>query len=258
MSPPTLAGPIHRPARVRLARGFCSAVVRALFRVRVEGREHLASGPAIYCFNHLNWTDPIVLIATLPGTPKYALFGPKEADMTVGARNRLISWVGFGIPFQPEKTDLLEIARRCCHLLGDGWVIVIAGEGRIHRGESELLPLADGPAYFALRAGVPIVPVAINGTSWLGFRRTIRVRVGEGLHVEGRPNRAAVASLTARTEAALRALVADFPDPPEPGRFGRWLTEVFNDWPEGARPGLGEGDAAAAARRVSEAGTDPG
>ena len=22
---------------------------------------------------------------------------------------------------------------------------------------------------------------------------------------------------------------------PEPGRFGRWLTEAFNDWPEGSR-----------------------
>ena len=38
-------------------------------------------------------------------------------------------------------------------------------------------------------------------------------------------------------------MVADFPDPPPPGRFGRWLTELFNDWPEGARPALGEGDA---------------
>ena len=31
---------------------------------------------------------------------------------------------------------------------------------------------------------------------------------------------------------------AEAPFPPEvaePGRFGRWLTEVFNDWPEGSR-----------------------
>ncbi len=247
MSDPTLAGPVDRPARMRLARAFCGSVVRALFGLRIEGREHLATGPAIYCFNHLNWTDPIVLIAALPGKPRYVLFGPKEADMTTGARNRLIAWVGFGIPYQPAKTDLLETTRRCCRVLDDGWVIVIAGEGRIHRGERELLPLADGPAYFALRAGVPIVPVAINGTSWLGFRRTIRIRVGEPIAAVGRPTKPAVAALTARTADALRGLVADFPDPAEPGRFGRWLTELFNDWPEGSRPALGEGDAAALA-----------
>jgi hypothetical protein len=43
-------------------------------------------------------------------------------------------------------------------------------------------------------------------------------------------------------------MVADFPDQTEPGPIGRWLTELFNDWPEGARPELGEGDAAAHAR----------
>ena len=65
-----------------------------------------------------------------------------------------------------------------------------------------------------------------------------------------------MADLTGRTAAALRAMVADFPDPAEPGPFGRWLTELFNDWPEGARPALGEGDAAALdprARRMPEA-----
>ncbi len=258
MTEPTVTGPIHRPARVRFARGFCATAIRALFRLRIEGREHLAKGPAIYCFNHLNWTDPIVLIAALPGVPKYALFGPREADMTKGARNRLISWVGFGIPFQPAKTDLLEMTRRTCRVIEDGWIVVISGEGRIHRGERELMPLADGPAYFSLRAHVPIVPVAINGTSWLGFRRIIRVRVGESLTGEGRPTKEAVATLTGRTADALRALVADFPDPAEPGRFGRWLTELFNDWPEGARPALGEGDAAILARAGAGAGAQPG
>jgi 1-acyl-sn-glycerol-3-phosphate acyltransferase len=200
----------------------------------------------MYCANHLNWTDPLILLSVLPATPKLAMFGPKEADMTKGGRNRLIVWAGFGIPYRPEKTDLLETTRRVQRVLRDGWVIVIFGEGRIHRGERELLPLAEGTAFFALRSGVPIVPIAINGTSWLGFRRTIRIRVGEAiLPTAGeRASRAAVASVTSRTEDALLGLVADFPDRPRPGPFGRWLTELFNDWPEGRRPALGRGDAA--------------
>jgi 1-acyl-sn-glycerol-3-phosphate acyltransferase len=250
---PIAAGPVYRPARVRLVRGFCSLAVRALFRLRIEDRERFATGPALYCFNHLNWTDPLVLLAALPAVPKYAMFGPKEEDMTKGARNRLISWAGFGIPYRPAKTDMLDTTRRVTRILDDGWVIVIAGEGRIHRGERELMPLADGTAYFALRAGVPIIPLAINGTSWLGVRRTIRIRVGEALVPEGRPTKEAVEALTLRTAEALRAMVADFPDPPEPGPFGRWITEVFNDWPEGARPALGDGDAASLERAQARA-----
>ncbi len=234
-----------------LTRAFCYTVVRSLFRLRIEGRDRFAQGPALYCFNHLNWTDPFVLVASLPGRPRYALFGPKEEDMAVGGRNRLISWTGMAIPYRPAKDDLIETTRRVTGLLADGWVIGVAGEGRIHRGERELLPLAEGTAYFALRAGVPIIPIALNGTSWLGLRRAIRVRVGQPIHGTGRPTREAVRTMTDATAAALRALVADFPDPPEPGRFGRWLTEAFNDWPEGARPELGAGDAAALERAAS-------
>ncbi|HEU0244017.1 MAG TPA: lysophospholipid acyltransferase family protein [Candidatus Limnocylindrales bacterium] len=256
MAQPLTAGPVRRPLRFGIVRLLLGIAVRLLFRVRVEGREHLASGPAIYCCTHMSWADPLIMLAVLPTKPRLAMFGPKEADMRVGGRNRLIVWAGFAIPYRPEKTDLLETARRVQRVLEDGWVIFIFGEGRIHRGERELLPLADGTAFFALRGHVPIVPMALNGTSWLGFRRTIRVRVGEPIPAEGRATKESIAALTARTEEALLALVADFPDRPAPGRFGRWLTELFNDWPEGARPALGEGDAAGtdlASRRAREA-----
>lgn len=257
MAPPLTSGPVHRPFRFGLVRLFMRIVVHALFRVRVEGREHLPAGAAIYCANHVNWTDPLIMLAVLPPTPKLAMFGPKEADMTKGGRNRLIVWAGFGVPYRPEKTDLLETARRVKAVLEDGWALFIFGEGRIHRGERELLPLADGTAFFALRAGVPIIPIAINGTSWLGFRRTIRIRIGAPIRGEaGRATRDGIAALTARTEAALLEMVSDFPDREVPGPFGRWLTELFNDWPEGARPAAGEGDAAgtdlASRRALSE------
>jgi len=255
MAQPLLPAPVYRSFRVRLLRLACRVVIGGLLRIRVDGPERFADGPAIYCFNHPNWVDPMVLIAALPLRPHYAMFGPKEADMRVGARNRLIAWAGFGIPYRPAKTDLVATTRRVGRVLDDGWVIVIAGEGRIHRGERELLPLAAGTAYFALRSGVPIIPLAINGTSWWAFRRGVRVRVGEPIVGGSRTTSEAVDALTARTADALRAMTADFPDPPPPGRLFRRLTELFNDWPEGARPELGSGDAAV---RSDEADGTPG
>jgi 1-acyl-sn-glycerol-3-phosphate acyltransferase len=249
---PLLPEPVYRPFRVRLLRTACRVVLGGLLRIRVEQQGRWAAGPAIYCFNHLNWTDPLVLLAVLPLRPHYAMFGPKEADMTVGARNRLMAWAGFGIPYRPEKTDLLPTTRRVGRVLERGWVIVIAGEGRIHRGEHELTPLADGTAFFALRSQVPVIPIAINGTSWLAFRRGVRVRVGTPIPPAERATREAVDALTRAVEAALLAMTADFPDPPPPGRRFRRLTEWFNDWPEGSRPELGEGDGAAYLRSLAD------
>jgi 1-acyl-sn-glycerol-3-phosphate acyltransferase len=242
-----MAGPVYRPVRIRLARLVAAVLVRCLARVRFEGADLLPAGPAIYVSNHLNWADPLVLLAVLPARPKVAMFGPKEEDMRSGGRNRLMVWTGFSIPYRPEKSDMIDTTRRVQRVLEGGWAIVIMGEGRIHRGERELLPLADGCAYFALRGGVPVVPIAINGTSWLGIGRRVRVRVAAPIPAEGRANREAVDALTARTADALRSLVSDFPDPAPPGRFGRWLTELFNEWPEGTRPELGAGDGAATA-----------
>ena len=155
--------------------------------------------------------------------------------MGVGGRNRLMDWTGTTIPYKPGKNDLLEATRKVGAVIGAGGIVAIAGEGRIGAVESAVLPLNDGPAYFALRSKVPLVPIAINGTSWLRFGGRVRVRVGEPIVGTGRPDRAGVAAMTAAAQASLEALVADAPEPARSGRSGAWLRERFNDWPEGSR-----------------------
>jgi len=231
--------PLEAPQRTInywFSRLAAAVVVRAWVRLRVEGRERLPPGSAVYCFSHLSWADPIVLMAALPFRPRLAFFGPRETDMGAGRRNRIMAWSGTTLPYKPDNDDLLAVTRRVRDVFASGGAVAIAGEGRIHARESELLPLNEGAAYFALRSGVPIVPIGINGTSWLRFGGRVRIRIGEPIAASGRPTRVAVAALTQRTWTALHELVADHPEVRKPGPFGRWLTEAFNEWPEGARP----------------------
>jgi 1-acyl-sn-glycerol-3-phosphate acyltransferase len=217
---------------------FLWIATRIVLRVRLEGRDRILAGPAMYCFNHMSWIDPIVLMAAFPLRSRLYFYGPKEVDMRVGGRNRLMWWSGISVPFRPTKDDIVTSVRRSEAIFRSGGMLAIAGEGRIHVHEGDLMPLQEGAAYLALRAGVPIVPVALTGTSLLGFRRTVTVRVGEAIETGPRPSRAAILHYSARTWHAIKAMVAADQDQPVPGRFGRWLSDVFNDWGPGGRAGL--------------------
>jgi 1-acyl-sn-glycerol-3-phosphate acyltransferase len=239
--------PWRRTVRYWVSRIVVSILTRCYLRVRRIDGATLPAGPAIYCFNHMSWADPFVLMALLPYRPRLWFFGPKEEDMAVGGRNRVMTWTGAAIPYKPGKNDLLEATRRVGAVIASGGVVAIAGEGRIHGRENEILPISEGAAFFAMRSGVPLIPVAIHGTSWLRFGGRVTVEVGDAVPLAGRPNRASLAEATERLTAALAGMVADSPAVQKPGRVGRWLTERFNEWPEGSR------EAALAASAASEA-----
>jgi 1-acyl-sn-glycerol-3-phosphate acyltransferase len=211
--------------------------MRTWFHIELEGRDRIVDGPVMYCFNHLSWMDPIVLLATFPSKPRLYFYGPKEEDLRKGGRNRFMWWTGVPVPFSPLKDDLITSVRWAQAVFDTGGALAISGEGSIHVHEGDLLPFQEGVAYLALRGGVPIVPVAITGTSWAHFRGRVRVRIGEPIETGERPTRQAIASYTARTWHALRAMIDADPDLPVPGRVGRWFTDLFNDWGEGGRAG---------------------
>jgi len=224
--------PWRRSVRYHVARLAMRGLVGAYLRVRVTGREHLPAGPCVLCFNHLSWADPFVLYAIWPRHPRLYLYGPKEADLRVGRRNRLIGWLGTAVPFAPGKRNLLASARRAVEVLHAGHVLAIAGEGRLSEDEGVVLPIHVGVAFFAIRAVVPIVPVGLTGTRWLRFGGRVGVRFGQPLETVGlKADQATLRTLSEVVRAALEALVAPPRQTAPAGPFGRWLTDAFADRP---------------------------
>lgn len=209
-------------------------LLRGYLRVRLEGTEWIpAETTYLLNFSHPNWIDPFLLVAFWPDRRRRLLiFGPKEEDMRVGWRNRVIRWGALGVPFKPSRSDLIDTTRRATGVLREGYILSVAGEGRLSDREGAIVPLQDGPAFFALRAGTPILPLAIIGTRWLRFGKRITMRIGEPLQLAGRrADRPGVASLTAELQAAMEKLLDGVTEDSPPGPFGRWLTDAFNERP---------------------------
>jgi 1-acyl-sn-glycerol-3-phosphate acyltransferase len=123
----------------------------------VEGAEHVpAVGPAILMINHINFVDPFVVISSL------------ERIIVPMAKIEVYSYPIVGIfpriygviPVQREEIDRRAV-QGALEVLEAGEVILVAPEA--HRGP-ELRQGKEGVAFLATRAGVPIVPVAIDGT----------------------------------------------------------------------------------------------
>jgi len=208
-------------------------LVRCYLRVKLKGTERIPANRAyLLCFSHPNWVDPFLLAAFFPDDRRMFIFGPREEDMAAGWRNRVIGWSGISVPFKPSKSDLLDTTRRAMAVLNRGHVLAIAGEGRLSDREGAVVPLQDGAAFLALRARVPVVPLAIIGTRWLNFGKQVTLRVGDPISADGlRPDRAGVAELTERIQTAMETLLTGVEEDPPPGPFGRWVTDLFNERP---------------------------
>ena len=225
----------QRSFRHWFSRVLAKSVMKPWFRITVVNPEGFLREPCLYVFNHLSWMDTLLVIAVTPVQPRLYMYGPKQADIKAGGKNRFMWWTGIPIPFSPNKDDMLTSVKRAQAVFDSGGVLAIAAEGAIHVHEGELMPFEEGAAYLALRAGVPIVPMAITGTSWARFRGRVLVRLGEPIVTEGRPTREAVARYTGRTWHALHAMIANDRDLPRPGPIERWFTDLFNDWGPGGR-----------------------
>jgi 1-acyl-sn-glycerol-3-phosphate acyltransferase len=195
--------------RYRFMWALDRTVLRLLFEIRPTGLDLWPPAPFCLVLNHHNGWDPMLVLAAVPLSPRITWFGPKEADFSRGFRNRVMAFFGGVVPYNPEKTTLTSAVRAVRRVFAAGAVLGIFAEGRVGFRETELLPFEDGAVAFAAAAGVPIVPCAIVGSTYLWFRKPVEIRFGEPISTAEARGRQGRAELDSQVRRAMAALLPD-------------------------------------------------
>ena len=163
---PALPGPV---ARAALVEAVARPAVQALARPQLHGLDRLdplveAGDPVIFAANHHSHVDTPLLACSVPEPWRHRLFVAAAADYFFRTRvTSVLSALVIGaIPIDRSRVSRRS-ADRAAGLIEDGWSMLIFPEGgRSPDGWGQ--PFRGGAAYLALRCGVAVVPVHLQGT----------------------------------------------------------------------------------------------
>lgn len=239
------------------------SLIHTLFRVRVEFPERIPTTPALLAPNHLNHIDPFLLLSELPARPYYHILGDARTLYNKWWKRQLLYLAKGVIPLERlwnEELAVIEGAKQGLHDLADlaaaiehdvphggsietlrrldrivqamfarGDGILIFPEGGLGKAEGQLRsPLKRGAVIYALRAGVPIVPVGIIGTRNLYLKKELTIRFGQPL-IFPQSNRPKPHEVQAALDTLQMALIALLPqDYREPDETVKLLSDFLN------------------------------
>ncbi len=208
----------------RLVRLIAVPLLRLCFRFDVRGRENIPrSGNYVVIANHLNWLDEFTLLYLLPVEPRLHFL----ADPTILVTRKLQWWLvritGGYVPVVRERRGDRALFRHVDRCLEAGGAIAIFPEGNYGQKEGELLPFHKGFAHFAIKAGVPVIPVALSGTKDLWFRKRIEVVIGRPMPSVGQDP----AALTELAFERMKEMLPAYSEPPGRKLLRHKLTHLF-------------------------------
>jgi len=154
--------------------------------LKVEGREHLPSGPSVLVANHQSMAD-VVVVMGLAHPFKFVSKASLFRVPVVGWMMRLLRYVSLERGSTRSTQQMME---RCKHWLRRGMPVLIFPEGTYSEGD-RLLPFKRGAFQLAVDEQLPLVPVVLEGTTglivgdgpWLSPRCRIRVRIQPPIEV---------------------------------------------------------------------------
>lgn len=210
----------------RLIRLVGVPLVRLAFRFEVHGAESIprrGDPNYIVIANHLNWPDEFTLLVLFPIEPRLHFLADPTLLVTRKVQWFLVRAAGGYVPVVKSHhgdTRLFHHVDRCLEI---GGAVAIFPEGAYGPAEGDLLPFHKGFAHFAIKAGVPVIPVGLSGTKDVWLRKTIKVFVGEPIPTAGQDP----TELTELAYRRVRELVPPYAEPPGRKPLRHFLTHLF-------------------------------
>jgi 1-acyl-sn-glycerol-3-phosphate acyltransferase len=204
------------------ARSWSWLILKTIFStVTVVGRENLPHGPAVIAANHQSAMDIPLLYVYLP------------TQFRIVAKIELFKYPFMGwhltrsgqIPVDEKNVRAnLKSLQRGVETLKHGMPLVVFPEGG-RSADGVIKPFMSGAFYMAIKAGVPVVPVAIVGTfevlrmwSYIIHPGKLQLIIGKPIPTEGYTTRD-MDAISAKVKAAIEDLYysqAKTPDPRVP------------------------------------------
>ena len=205
----------------RLGKPIVRWCVGRIVRARFEGLKHLPRhGPCILVPNHQSVLDPLLLQGSLPRAVHSMT---KSTQFGRGFFRWILPRV-HAFPVRRYRVDAQSV-RVLLRRLEEGNVVCVYPEGE-RSWDGRLQPFRRGMLRVILRAGVPVIPVGIDGTyhawpRWASRPRRgslVHVRLGEpmqlGEHLDRQSREAAIPAF----EGTLRAALLELSGESESGR----------------------------------------
>lgn len=189
----------------------------ALLRTRVEGAERVPrDGPVVFMANHESWLDIPLLLTSIPVQVRFlakkSLFGIPFFGWAMVA-------MGFIPVDRKNRREAVKSFEEAAQRIRVGRSVLIFPEETRTR-DGQLLPFQRGGFLIAIKAGIPIVPVGLDGprrclarSSYLLRAGRVTVRFGEPIPTSGL-GVTAKDSLIAQVHDTIETLRGGSPLPP--------------------------------------------
>ncbi len=151
-------------------------IVRAVgVRIRVEGLENIPPGVCVFIANHTSNADPPAVVGSIPR--RIAILA-KESLFRIPIVGQAFRLARFVPVDRANRQDAIASVDQAVEHLKQGVSFVIYPEGT-RSLDGRLLPFKKGSFVLAIKAGVPIVPVACIGAHKVMRKNELRVHPGE-------------------------------------------------------------------------------